>query len=163
MRPLVVLCLYTTRLLYYQTVIAPLLYSTLVILLLFYVHTLSSFVLFWSYCVISYHALFFFNFFHRLCTFETRCDDANEWAVDKLGQFALNDCRVAVTDVRRGTSGTSRDVLIFVQFHEKTQNSCTLVVKNPKFVHFSGRWRSAVTNCRTSLVAVRNNRRASSE
>ena len=44
-----------------------------------------------------------------------------------------------VTDVRRGTSGTSRDVPIFVQFYKKNQNSYTLVVKNPKFVHFGGR------------------------
>ena len=58
------------------------------------------------------------------------------------------------TDVRQGASGTSRDVPIFVQFYkrnQKYQNLYTLVVKNPKFVHFGCRWRSAVTNCRTSL------------
>ena len=43
------------------------------------------------------------------------------------------------TDVRRGTSGTSRDAPIFVHFLKKDQNSYTLVVKNPKFVHFGGR------------------------
>ena len=46
---------------------------------------------------------------------------------------------LTVTDVRRGTSGTSRDVPIFVQFHKKTQNSYTLVVKKTKFVHFRGK------------------------
>jgi len=53
------LLFYTTWLLYYPTVIALLHYSTLVTLSLFYVHTRSSFVIFLSYCVISYHALFF--------------------------------------------------------------------------------------------------------
>ena len=53
------------------------------------------------------------------------------------------------TDVRRGASGTSRDVPIFVQFHKKNQNLYTLVVKkqnwytlvvkNPKFVHLGGK------------------------
>ena len=44
-----------------------------------------------------------------------------------------------VTDVRRGTSGTSVDAPIFVHFLKKAQNSYTLVVKNPKFIHFGGK------------------------
>ena len=44
---------------------------------------------------------------------------------------------VTYTDVRRGTSGTSRDVPIFVQFHKKKPKFVHLVVKNSKFVHFS--------------------------
>ena len=44
-----------------------------------------------------------------------------------------------ITDVWRGASGMSSDVPIFVQFHEKIPNLYTLVVKNPKFVHFGGK------------------------
>ena len=43
------------------------------------------------------------------------------------------------TDVRRGTSRTSRDAPIFVHFLKKNQNSYTLVVKKTKFVHFGGK------------------------
>ena len=63
--------------------------------------------------------------------------------------LAVHSYVVVLTDVRRGASGTSRDVPIFVQFHKKNQNlytlvvkkqnSYTLVVKNPKFVHFGSK------------------------
>ena len=52
------------------------------------------------------------------------------------------------TDVRRGTSGTSVDAPIFVHFLKKAQNSYTLVVKKPKFVHFGGK----KTKIRTLVV-----------